>query len=126
MTRRRIGSMIGGVAAMGFIATAVLHSTGFRAVTRLSQTAAAELRALVPALWLVFSFDLVILGLIVAVVTFRPSAPGRIIVATAALCPIGAACLQLWFLGFVPPTAILFGIGALALTSAGILPGAGR
>ncbi len=125
MTRRKIGSIVAGVAAMGFLGTAALHSTGYNAITRLSEGAAPELQALAPALWLAFSFELITLGLIVAVIALRPSPSGRLILAIAALAPISTAGLQLRFLGFVPPTAILFGIGALALIAAGVLPRSG-
>jgi hypothetical protein len=68
-----------------------------------------------------FSLDLLILGLIVAVVASRPTAPGRMILVIAALSPLAAAGLQLRFIGFVPPTAILLGLGALTLAAGAVL-----
>jgi hypothetical protein len=75
-----------------------------------------------PALWLVFSSDLVVLGLIVGALALRPSEVARPILTIAALCPIIAAGLQLWFIGFVPPTALLIALGVLTLLSAASWP----
>ncbi len=122
MTRQRAGSILSGISAAGFLGTALLHSTGYDSVTRLAEQAPAELRAMAPALWLVFSFDLVVLGLIVAVFAIRPSSVGRIVLVLAALCPLSAAVLQLRFFGFIPPTAILLAVGGLTLIAAAVLP----
>ena len=124
MTRQRTGSIITGIAAAGFLGTAILHSTGYGAILRLAEQAPAELQVLAPAMWLVFSFDLAILGLIVAVVAVRPSAVGRLVLVLAALCPLSAAGLQLRFLGFIPPTGLLLMVGGLTLIGAAVLPGA--
>lgn len=122
MTRQTAGSIIAGIAAVGFLATAGLHATGYSMVADLAKQAPAEFRALAPALWLAFSFDLAIVGLIIGVVALRPSGVGRVVLLIAGMCPIGAAGLQLIFLGFIPPTALLLGIGALSLMAAGVLP----
>jgi hypothetical protein len=121
MTRRKIGSILAGVACLGFLATAWLHSTGYSSVTELAADVPSRLGAVMPALWLMFSFDLVILGLIVGVVAYRPSATARAILWIAALAPLAAAGLQLRFLGFIPPTAILITLGALTLAAGALL-----
>ena len=118
MNRRQIGSVLAGIAAVGFLATAALHATGYGFVTQLAEQAPAELRPLIPALWLVFSIDLIVLGLIVAVVARRPTAGGWLILVIAAICPLAAAGLQIRFLGFVGPTAILLGVGVVTLIAA--------
>ncbi len=122
MTRQRAGSIIAAFASVGLIATAALHSTGYNSVAQLALQAPTELHALVPALWLAFALDLAVVGLIVGVVAFRPTTSGRLILVIAAVSPLGAAGLQLWFLGFIPPTGILLGVGGLALLAAGVLP----
>ena len=122
MTRQTSGSIIAGIAAVGFLATAGLHATGYKMISSLAKQAPEALQAFAPALWLAISLDLVILGLIVGVVAFRPNGVGRVILIIAAMCPIGVAGLQLIFLGFIPPTALLLGIGALTLTAAAVLP----
>ena len=122
--RHRAGMVLTWIAAAGFLATAALHGSGYGPVNRLAEDGPAGLRALVPALWLAFSGDLVVLGLIVGAVACRPSTVGRIILVIASLCPAGVAALQLRFLGFVPPTAILLALGALTMVAAAVLPGA--
>lgn len=121
MTRRSVGRGIAGVAAAGFLATAWLHSTGYDSVTELAGTGPPDLEMLMPALWLSFSFDLVVVGLIVAAIAWRPSAAGRAVLAIAALAPLAAAGLQLRFIGFIPPTAILIALGGITLTAAAVL-----
>jgi hypothetical protein len=122
MTRMRRGSIITGIAAVGFLGTAVLHSTGYSWITQLAEQSPGVLRTLAPALWLSFALDLVVIGLILAVLAVRPCAIARPLLVVASLCPIGAAMLQLRFLGFVPPTGILFGVGALTLVAAAVTP----
>jgi hypothetical protein len=114
------------VAAVGYLATAWLHGTGFGPVTAAAALGPPELAALVPALWLSFSLDLVVLGLIAAVVAWRPSAAGRLVLAVAALTPLGAAGLQMRFLGFIPPTGLLIALGSITLTAATLLTGESR
>lgn len=123
MTRHRAGSAIAGVAAMAYLVSAGLHSTGYGMIVRMAEQAPPDLGTLAPAMWLAFSLDLTVVGLIVGAVAIRPSRWGRLILVIAALCPIGAAGLQLKFLGFIPPTALLLGTGGLALLAAGVLPG---
>jgi hypothetical protein len=122
MNRRQIGTLLTAVAGASFLATAALHTTGYGSVTGLAAQSQADLQQVVPALWLVFAFNLAVVGLIVLVVAFRPTAPGRLILVIAAFCPFGAAGLQLWFLGFIPPTAILLAVGGLTLVAAAALP----
>jgi len=121
-TRYAIGRAVTGAAAAGFIATAWIHSTGFDSVRALALDGPGELTVLMPALWLAFSFDLVVLGLILAVQAFRPSPTSRWVAGIASVCPFGAAGLQLGFIGFIPPTAILLLAGTLAATAALIMP----
>jgi hypothetical protein len=79
-----------------------------------------------PALWLIFSVDLAVLGMIVGVLAFRKNDLARPILLIAAACPLAAAGLQIRFIGFIPPTALLIGLGALAVVAAATWPpGAG-
>lgn len=122
MTRHDLGRSLAALAALGFLATAGLHSTGYDAVTRLAADVPSDLGPVMPALWLMFSIDLVIIGLIVAIVAYRPAPAARIMLVVAALSPLAAAGLQLRFIGFVPPTAILLAVGAVTLGAAAVLP----
>jgi len=122
MTRGRVGSVITGVAALGFWGAAALHSAAYSSVVRASAAAPELLRRLLPLLWLQISFDFTVLGLIVAFVALRPVGPARIILAVAALCPLGAAGLQIRFTGFIYPTAVLIGVGVATWIAAMVLP----
>ena len=126
MTRRRIGTALTAAAAISFVVTAGIHITGYDSVSALAREGPADLASLVPALWLVFAFDLVIIGLIVGVVAIGGATGGRLIMVLAALCPLGAAGLQICFLGFIPPTAILVTVAALTLMAAGMRPARGK
>lgn len=126
MPRRRLGRALTLAAALSFVATAGIHLTGYDSVTALASEGPADLAALVPALWLAFSLDLAVIGLILGVVAIRLAAGGRLILVVAALCPLGAAGLQLRFLGFIPPTAILLAVAGLTLVAAGVRPAGGQ
>lgn len=121
MTRAAISRSLAGVAAAGFLATAWLHSTGYGSVKELARGSHPDLQAVAPALWLAFSVDLVVVGLIVAVIAIRPTPVGRVILAIAACSPLAGAGLQLVFIGFVPPTAILLVLGTITLLAAALL-----
>ena len=126
MTRAQLGSLLTGLAGAGFLGTAALHGTGYDSVTQLAAQGPAELQALMPALWVAFSLDLVVIGLILAVVARRPIPRDRLLLAVAAFSPVGAALLQIRFLGFIPPSAILLALGAFTLTAAVVVPPATR
>ena len=121
MTRLQIGRWLTWATSLAFLATAALHGSGYRSMVSLSRDLPGTLGKLVPMLWLVFSSDLVILGLIIGVVAMRPSRTARPVLALAALCPLVVAAMQLLSIGFVPPTALLIGVGVLALVSAALL-----
>jgi len=126
MTRSRVARLLAGLACFGFLGTAALHSTGYGSVSRLAADVPGVMGQVMPALWLVFSVDLTVLGLIVGVLTVRQSDVARPILVIAAACPLAAAGLQIRFIGFIPPTALLIGLGALALVGAATWPpGAG-
>lgn len=121
VTRENLGRIFAWAAAAGFVGTAVLHGTGYRAVATLAAGSPGGLDALVPAMWLAFSLDLAVVGLIIAVVAWKRSRDGGLILALGSLCPFGAAVLQIVFLGFIPPTAILLVVGGVTLAAAGLL-----
>jgi len=127
VSRKKVASILTGVTALGYLATAALHSTGHEFIAAQAEQAPPDLRALAPALWLMFSLDLTVLGLILGVIAFNSATGGaRYVVVIAGLCPLGAAVLQLIYLGFIPPTALLLAIAALSFVSAALMPGRGR
>ncbi len=84
-----------GLAALGFLGTAALHSTGYDSIVHAAKNVPGFLGQVMPALWLAFSLDLTVLGLIVGILAHRPADVGRPIPVIAALCPLAAAGLQL-------------------------------
>jgi hypothetical protein len=126
MTRSRVARLLAWLASFGFLGTAVLHSTGYGAVSRLAPEVPGVMGQVTPALWIVFSVDLAVLGLIVGVLASRKNDVARAILVIAAVCPLAAAGLQIRFIGFIPPTALLIGLGVLAVAAAAAWPpGAG-
>jgi hypothetical protein len=121
VTQERLGRLFAWTAAAGFVATAVLHSTGYSSVTKLAAKSSGGLDALVPAMWLAFSLDLIVVGLIIGVVVWKRSRGGGLILALGSLCPFGAAALQVVFLGFIAPTAILLVVGGITVVAASFL-----
>ena len=122
MTRDRGARFAAGLAALGYLGTAWLHSTGYESIVLLAKDVPGVMGQVMPGLWLLFSFDLTVLGLIVGVLALRPRDVARPILVIAALCPFAAAGLQLKFIGFVPPTGLLIGLGVLTWSSAAVWP----
>jgi len=121
MSRKKLATLTTVLTGLGFFATAGIHLTGLDSIRALAAQGPSDLEALAPALWISFSLDLVVLGLILLVVAIRPIGPARLVVAICGLAPLGAACLQLCYLGFIPPTAILLTIAVLAFGSAALI-----
>ena len=122
MTRGQAARLTAGAAAIGFLGTAMLHSTGYDSIARLTKQVPGVWSQVMPALWLAFSIDLTVLGLIVGVLALRPSDVARPILVIVALCPLCAAGLQLKFIGFVPPTGFLLALGILTCAAAAAWP----
>ncbi len=122
MKRNQIAKSLTVIAAVGFAATAALHGSAFGSIDRLAAQGSSDIQRILPPLWLAFSIDLTVLGLILGVVGFIPVGGARFIVAIAGLCPLGGAVLQLVFIGFVPPTAILLGLAAITAGAAVLNP----
>lgn len=106
---------------MGYLATAALHLTGYGSVAELAGDVPSGLGPLIPGLWLMFSLDLAVLGLIVAVVAWHRPQASRWILVIAGLQPLGAASVQLRYIGFVPPTALLLALACVTLAAAALL-----
>jgi hypothetical protein len=118
MKRRTIGSALAWLTSALFIATAAIHHTGFSGVSALATETGGDVAILMPMLWLFFSIELVILGAIAAMIARKPSADHGTILMLLAFVPAAAAALQLVYIGFIPPTAILI-FDALVAIAAG-------
>jgi hypothetical protein len=119
MNRQRLGNLlIYGTAGL-LIVTGGMHLSVFGHINGIAQSATpADVQALMPPLWLAIGVDLIATGIIVALVGLENSNGGRYVLFAAAICPWGVAVLQLIYLGFIPPTAILLLDGALAIAAA--------
>lgn len=117
-SRMRLGSILSTASAVGFLATAGLHGTGYAAVTSVARQGPEDLHALVPMLWVAFSADLVVIGVIVLVVSWWRSAASSLVLTAAGFMPAIAASLQIVYLGFVPPTAILIALAVVTWVAA--------
>jgi hypothetical protein len=118
MQRDKTGRLMAGVGAVGFFGAAVWHTVGYPFVAGSASQVRGFVGAAIPALWLTVSIDLLALGMIIAAAALQPGPGGRVIVGLAGLSPLGLAALQVRFVGFIPPTALLLAIGLLALTAA--------
>ncbi len=122
MRRDPVGRALAGISCAGLLGTAALHGTGYPSIARAAARVQGVLGAAIPALWLRFSLDLLVVGLIVGTVAARPGRSARVILGLAALCPLGAAGLQIRFIGFVGPTAILLVVAAATIAAAAVGP----
>jgi hypothetical protein len=116
--RKRLGSILGTASAVGFLATAGLHGTGYAAVSGVAREGPEDLHTLVPMLWVAFSADLVVIGVIVLVVAWWRNTASSLVLIAAGCMPAIAAGLQIAYLGFVPPTAILIALAVLTWAAA--------
>lgn len=107
MFTQRRASVLAGFAAAMLLLTAAFHATGLDSATRLAHQAGGQLAVVVPMLWVAFSIDLTALGLVAAIVARRPAWGHRPILLVLAVPPLAAAAMQVRFLGFILPTAVL-------------------
>jgi hypothetical protein len=119
MTGAKRGVALTWLTAVLFIATAGLHHTGYPEVRDLARETGGDVAILMPMLWLFFSIELVILAAVALIVARRPTATHGTILVLLGLVPLTAAVLQLVYIGFIPPTAILL-FDALVAIAAGV------
>jgi len=119
MTRSKAGRILTWFTAGAFVVTAALHYTGFPDVSALARETGGDVAILMPLLWLFFSIELVILAVVAVVIARKPTATQGVILAWLGLVPAAAAVLQVVYIGFIPPTAILF-FDALVAIAAGV------
>ncbi len=122
MTSPKTASLLAWIAAILYIITAVWHQSGLSSITALAATGPAGLQPLVPALWVAFGVSLVLLALIIMACARSTSPDRRAILALAALGPLSGAVLQIVYLGFIPPTALLLLDTAVGFAAAVAVP----
>jgi hypothetical protein len=132
MRRETVARSLACLAFLGYLGTAALHGSGYDWVRREAGEVPGFLGAILPGLWLAFSFDLIALGIIVGILALRPRDIARPILlvaglcplSVAGLCPLSVAGLQLAYIGYIPPTGILIALGAVHLGRRGGLAAA--
>lgn len=120
MTTARLTRILSWASAIGFLGVAALHGSAYGMVLGLAREAPDPVRRILSVLWLAGSADLVALGLVLAAVAGTGGRTGALVTAFAALSPLSIAALQLTFLRFSPPTAMLLVLGALTLAAAAL------
>ena len=118
---RKLGSILTFLTGIAFLGMAVLIATGYVSITEMAAFMTVELQLLVPALWLIFAFNMVVLGFILLAVALRPARGGPFIVMLASFGPLSSAGLLARGIRFGGPVPMLIAIALLALLSAAVL-----
>lgn len=121
MTRERMAKLSASIGAALLCGTAVFHMTGYGFVVGL---ATPDLRPIVAAVWVAGGISLVLAAVLAIVATPLFVTRRAAFLILAALTPLSIAVLQLVYLGFIPPTALLL-LDAAILVVAAVLGSAG-
>jgi len=117
MTKQRAATVTAAIGAGLLFATAGLHLSAYSFI--LAQTA-ADSRPLMAALWVFCGVSLIFSALLAIAATPLFIVRRRALLWIAALTPASIAALQLMYLGFMTPTALLL-LDAVILVVAGEL-----
>lgn len=117
MTKERLASLTASIGAVLVFGTAGFHLSAYGSVTA---QASADLRPLMAALWIAGGVSLILSALLVVAVTPMFIVRRRALLAIAALTPLSMAILQVMYLGFLAPTALLL-LDTAVLLAAGEL-----
>jgi hypothetical protein len=117
MTKERVATVTAAIGAGLLFATAGFHLSGYSSVVRQTPT---DLQPLVAAVWVAVGASLIISALLAIAATPLFTVRRRALLAIAALTPISIAAVQIGYLGFLVPTALLL-LDALLLLVAGEL-----
>ena len=114
----RLASGLRIATGIGLLLTAGLHGSGYPQIVALAGASGADVKVLMPALWLAFSLHYLVFGILVLFAAGSRNPLSARLLAVAALGPLVDALLQVIYLGFIPPTAVLLIVGALGLAAA--------
>lgn len=117
MTRERWATLSASIGAGLLFATAGIHLSAYANVVGRMP---AEQQPLVAALWVAGGVSLALAALLTIAVTPLFIVRRRALLCVAALTPLSIALLQLGYLGFLPPTALLL-VDTVVLVAAGEL-----
>ena len=104
MTRERLASLSASTGAGLLVGTAAFHLSAYGSVVA---RAPADLQPLIAALWVSGGVSLILSALLAVAATPLFVVRRRAILGIAALTPLSIAVLQVAYLGFLPPTALL-------------------
>ena len=117
MTKERVATVTAAIGAGLLFATAAVHLSAYPSVV--AQTP-MDVRPLMSALWVAGGASLIVSGLLAVAVTPLFIVRRRALLGIAALTPLSIAAVQIAYLGFLPPTALLL-VDAAVLVVAGEL-----
>jgi hypothetical protein len=117
MTKHRLSSVIASVGVALICATAAVHFAAYQSVV---SRVSADVRPIVAAAWVAGGVSLILAALLAIAATPLFVVRRRALLAIAALTPLSIAVLQIIYLGFIPPTALLLVDGGILLV-AGVL-----
>jgi hypothetical protein len=117
MTKERVATVTAHKGAGLLFATAGLHLSAYSSVVAQTPT---DVRPLMSALWVAGGVSLIISALLAVAATPLFIVRRRALLGIAALTPISIAAVQIAYLDFLPPTALLL-LDAAALVVAGEL-----
>jgi hypothetical protein len=117
MTKERVAAVTAAIGAGLLFATAGFHLSRYSSVQ--AQTP-EDLRPVMSGLWVAIGASLIIAGLLAVAATPLFMVRRRALLAIAALIPVSIAVVQIAYLGFLPPTALL-AVDAAVLLAAGEL-----
>jgi len=117
MSKERVATVTAAIGAGLLFATAGVHLSAYSSVVAQTPT---DVRPLMSALWIAGGASLIIAALLAVAATPLFIVRRRAILAIAALTPVSIAAVQIAYLGFLPPTALLL-FDAVVLVVAGEL-----
>jgi len=100
------------------IGTVVWHLTAYASVTTMATDASSALRPITATLWVHVALALLLSAALVLVVARVGASNRTVVLGIAALNPLAGAALQLFYVGFIPPTALLLADGLVILIGA--------
>ena len=117
MSKERVATVTAAIGAGLLFATAGVHLSAYSSVVAQTPT---DVRPLMSALWIAGGASLIIAALLAVAATPLFIVRRRALLAIAALTPVSIAAVQIAYLGFLPPTALLL-FDAVVLVVAGEL-----
>lgn len=114
MNTERVAVVTAAIGAGLLFATAGVHLSAYSSVVA---QAPADVRPLMSGLWVAVGASLIISALLAIAATPLFIVRRRALLGMAALTPISIALLQIAYLGFIPPTALLLLDGTVLLVA---------